>query len=63
MYNLNELITIRDALTCKIMSLDELIDNGRMEELKTLRTEELERVTALYKKVNRNVINSAQFNG
>lgn len=63
MFKLNELIMIKLALRVEIILLEKGIANTENPKLKTLRAEELERVTTLYKKVNNQIDTSAEFVG
>lgn len=63
MFSLNELIMIRDSLGLQFDSLEIAIEETKNERLKTLRTEQLERIAALHNKVQTQLNLSAKFDG
>ena len=63
MFELNELIMLRDALILQESGLCEVLLETKNEGLKTLRIEQLERITALHNKVQSELNLSAKFDG
>ena len=63
MFNLNELITIRQSLSDTIDMLDMDIEKTKRQDLKQMKGHRLAIVIALHKKVQSQVNLSAKFDG